>query len=203
MSNVSVIVILRHFNRPWSARLASEYHAFDNREVLLNSHRVFTLLFAVVLVGAGSAQDQGGGGQEPPVNAGVPRDAHWWTSLSGNTKNTFLDGYKAAMSHVNAKLFSGCVDEGKKIQARVIANPRAAIPPDDLTQSFNLCVLAGSFDFGFEQRELRNGVDEFYKDTQNSNVPIDVALQHVRDVLESKRPKNMSGIGSPSGKTHQ
>jgi hypothetical protein len=113
-----------------------------------------------------------------------------------------LDGYKAAMSHVNAKLMGGCVNEMKKIQSRVVSNPRAAIP-DDVTQSWNLCVLAGSFDFGFEQRELRNGVDEFYKDTQNSNVSIDVALQHVRDVLESKRPKNGSGIGGPQGQTHQ
>jgi hypothetical protein len=167
---------------------------FDYREVPLNSHRIFTFLFAVVLVGIGSAQDQGAGAQKPPAKAAAPRDARWWTSLSGNTKNTFLDGYKAAMSHVNAKLFAACVEEGKKIQARVIANPRAAIL-DDTTQSFNLCVLAGSLDFGFEQRELRNGVDEFYTDIQNSNVSIDVALQHVRDVLESKRPKNGSGIG--------
>jgi hypothetical protein len=171
-------------------------------EVPLNSHRVFTLLFALVLVGVGSAQDQGAGAQKPPVKAAAARDARWWTSLSGNTKNTFLDGYKAAMRHVSAKLFASCADEGKKIQARVIANPRAAIL-DDAKQSFNLCVLAGSFDFGFEQRELRNGVDEFYEDTHNSNVLIDVALQQVRDVLESKRPKNMSGIGSPEGETHR
>jgi hypothetical protein len=161
----------------------------------LNSRRVFTLLLAVVLVGVGSGQDKGAGAQEPPVKAVAPRDARWWTSLSGNAKNTFLDGYKAAMRHASAKLFATSADEGKKIQAKVIANPRAAIL-DDATQSFNLCVLAGSFDFGFEQRELRNGVDEFYKDTQNSNVLVDVALQQVRDVLESKRPKNGSGIGA-------
>jgi hypothetical protein len=32
------------------------------------------------------------------------------------------------------------------------------------------------------------------KDTQNSQVPIDDALQHVRDVLQSKRPQ-AHGIG--------
>lgn len=170
------------------------YHVFDDREAPLKNHRIFTFLFAVVLVGIGSAQDHGAGAQKAPVKAAAPRDARWWTSLSGNTKNTFLEGYKAAMSHVNAKLFGACVEEGKKIQARIMANPRAATL-DDAEQSFNLCVLAGSFDFGFEQRELRNGVDEFYKDTQNSSVSIDVALQYVRDVLESKRPKNGSGIG--------
>jgi hypothetical protein len=171
-------------------------------EVPLNSHCVFALLLAVVLGGVGSAQDQGAGGQESPGKAAVPRDARWWASLSGNTKNTFLDGYKAAMSHVNAKLFTECADEMKKIQSRVISNPRAAIPEGDVTPSWNLCVLAGSFDFGFEQQDLRDGVDEFYKDAQNSNVPIDVALQHVGDVLESKRPKG-GGIGGPQGETHQ
>lgn len=106
------------------------------------------------------------------------------------------------MSRVNAKLFTGCADEMKKIQSRVISNPRAAIPEGDVTQSWNLCVLATSFDFGFEQRDMRNGVDEFYKDAQNSNVPIDVALQYVRDLLESKRPKGQ-GIGGPARETHQ
>lgn len=175
----------------------------DDREVLLNSHRVFTLLFALLLVGVGAAQDQGAGSQELPVKAAAARDARWWTSLSGNTKNTFLDGYKVAMRHVSAKLFATCLDEVKKIQAKVISNPRATIPADDLEQSMSLCILADSFDFGFEQRELRNGVDEFYKDTHNSTVLIDVALQQVRDVLKSKKPKSMSGIGSPQGEPHR
>jgi len=108
------------------------------------------------------------------------------------------------MSRVSNRLFTECADKMKKFQSRIMSDPRAAtaIPEGDVTQSWNLCVLAGSFDFGFEQRDLRNGVDEFYKDPQDSSVPIDVALQHVRDVLESKMPKG-GGIGGPKGETQQ
>jgi hypothetical protein len=186
--------------------MAREVYAFDDREVPLNSHRVFTLLLAVVLVGVGSAQDRGAGGQQPLVNAAVPRNAHWWTSLSDDTKNTFLDGYTAAMSHVSNRLFSECADKMKKITSKITSDGRTvpiAPSPDaagNITQIWNLCVLGGSFDFGIEQRDLRNGVDEFYKDAQNSHVPIDVALRHVRDI---KSPKNGSGIGGPQGETRQ
>src|SRR5580704_15899559 len=173
---MSVMAIVTTFNRPWSACPASEYHAFDDREVPLNSHRVFTLLFAVVLVGAGSAQDQGAGGQEPPVKAAA-QDARWWTSLSGDAKSTFLDGYTAAMRHVNSTLFTECADKMKKITSKITPDGRVIpiVPAPDapVLQIWNLCVLAGSFDFAFEQRDLRNGVDEFYKDTQNSHVPVD------------------------------
>jgi hypothetical protein len=174
--------------------------------VALNSHRVFTLLFVVVLVGVGSAQGQGADGQEPPVKI-AERDARWWASLSGDAKSTFLGGYSAAMSHVSNTLFAECADKMKKITSKITPDGRVVtiVPTPDapVSQIWDLCVLAGSFDFGFEQQDLRNGVDEFYKDTQNSQVPIDVALRHVRDILQSKRPKNYGGIGGPQGQPHQ
>jgi hypothetical protein len=152
------------------------------------------------------AQAQGGQGPngQESVKAAVPKDALWWTGLSGEAKNTFLEGYTAAMSRVSNRLFTECADKMKKFQSKIMSDPRAAssLPEGEVMQSWNLCVLGGSFDFGFEQRDLRNGVDEFYKEAQNSHVPIDVALQHVRDVLESKRPKGQ-GMGGPQGETHQ
>jgi len=111
------------------------------------------------------------------------------------------------MSHVNNTLFTECADKMKKITSKITPDGRVIpiVPAPDapVLQIWNLCVLAGSFDFGFEQRDLRNGVDEFYKGTQNSHVPIDAALQQVRDILQSKRPKNGSGMGGPQGETHQ
>jgi hypothetical protein len=59
----------------------------------------------------------------------------------------------------------------------------------------NLCRIGALFDFEFEERDLRAGIDEFYKDSQNVPVPIDSALQHVRDILKAKRPPS-GGIGS-------
>lgn len=144
---------------------------------------------------------QAQGGQEPdgqgPAKAAAVRDARWWTGLSVDAKNTFLDGYTAAMSRVSNSLFTECAEKMKKIQSKIMSNPRTVLPQGEVTQSWNLCVLGGSFEFGFEQRDLRIGVDEFYKDTKNSHVLIDVAMQHVRDVLQkTKRPEG-AGIGSP------
>jgi len=65
--------------------------------------------------GVRSAQAQGASGEEPPVKAAV-RDARWWTSLSGDAKNTFLDGYTDAMSRVSNRLFTECADKMKKME---------------------------------------------------------------------------------------
>lgn len=168
----------------------------------MKSRRVFTLLFAIAL-GAGLAQAQGGQGStgQETLKSAVPRDARWWAGLSGDAKNTFLDGYTAAMSRVSSTLLTDCADKMKRFQSVIMSDPRAGapVPKGDVMQSWNLCVLGGSFDFGFELQDLRNGVDEFYKEAQNSHIPIDVALQHVRDILEGRRPKGQ-GIGAISPK---
>jgi hypothetical protein len=52
----------------------------------------------------------------------------------------------------------------------------------------NVCKLAPSFDFEFEEQDISRGLDNFYEDSPNIRIPIDVAMQHVRDVLQSKRP---------------
>ena len=112
----------------------------------MNSRRVFTLLFAIAL-GAGMAQAQGGQGSngQGSVKAAVPRDARWWTGLSGDAKNTFLDGYTAAMSRVSNRLFTECADKMKKFQSKIMSDPRAGavVPEGEVTQSWNLCVLGG------------------------------------------------------------
>lgn len=167
----------------------------------MDSPRVFTLLFVLAL-GTQAQCAQGTNGHEP-VKAAPPRDAHWWISLSGHAKNTFLDGYMAAMGRVSNRLFTECADKMKKIATKTTPDgrtiPIVPAPDVDIPPIWSLCVLGGTFDFGFEQQDLRKGVDEFYKDAQNSQVPIDDALQHVRDVLQSKRPKRQ-GIGTISPK---
>jgi len=54
--------------------------------------------------------------------------------------------------------------------------------------NFTLCKVASSFDFGFgTHKELREGVEAFYKDPTNLTVPIEVALPRVRDALAYPR----------------
>ena len=53
------------------------------------------------------AQAQGGQGSngQESAKAAVPRDARWWTGLSGDAKNTFLEGYAASMSYSDPQDF--------------------------------------------------------------------------------------------------
>jgi hypothetical protein len=153
-----------------------------------------------MLLGVGLAQAQGDGstrGQQP-AQASVRNGAQWWTSLSDGSKNTFLDGYVAAMSRVSNRLFDECAEKMKKVSTKITSDgrsvPTVLAPDANVEQIWDFCVLGGSFDFAFDRRDLRKGVDEFYKETQNSQVPIGDALQHVRDVLQSKKPKGQ-GIG--------
>jgi hypothetical protein len=163
----------------------------------VNSRIVFTFLFAAAL-GVGAAQGQETSGQEPvkavPDSLSPPLRAldngQWWMNLSANAKDAFVDGYKAAMKHVSNKLSAECDDGLKNFQPGGIKDP-------DFKSIIHLCKIGQSFDFTFEQREIRTGLDEYYKDSKHASVPIDDAIQRVRDTLKSKRPNY--GIGGGIG----
>jgi hypothetical protein len=72
--------------------------------------------------------------------------------------------------------------------------PRNGAQEVDIVSSMTLCKIASSFDFDFDRKELREGVDGFSKDSTNLAIPIDVALQRVREALAAKRPRG-GGIG--------
>lgn len=74
--------------------------------------------------------------------------------------------------------------------------PRSGVDEVDIMSNFTLCEVASSFDFGYgTHKELREGVDTFYKDSSNLSVRIQVALQRVRDELAAKHPRGTAGIG--------
>ena len=64
----------------------------------------------------------------------------------------------------------------------------------DVASSWTLCKIAGSFDFDYDHKELREGVDTFYKDPANLAVPIEVALPRVRDAVAAKHPRGRAGF---------
>jgi hypothetical protein len=92
-----------------------------------------------------------------------------------------------AMTRASSTLANECADGIKRI------TPDGA-PDAVIKQIWKLCEIGGSFDFEFEQRDLRSGLDDFYKDSQNTSLLIDIALQRVGDILRSKRPP-VGGIG--------
>jgi hypothetical protein len=61
----------------------------------------------------------------------------------------------------------------------------------DMKVALNKCVEAEFFDFGVDERldrqKVRNGIDGFYKDSQNTRIPIDFAMEYVKDVLKGRK----------------
>ena len=113
----------------------------------------------------------------------------WWVSLSDEARNRFIERYTKAMDHVMSDLYTACAEEVK-------SPPRSGTDDVDAMSSMTLCKIGSSFDFNFgTHKELREGVDEFYKDSANLTVPIDVALQRVRDGLAAKHPRSTGVIG--------
>ena len=73
--------------------------------------------------------------------------------------------------------------------------PRSGVDEVDTMSKFTLCEVASSFDFGYgTHKELREGVDAFYKESTNLPVRIHVALQRVRDALAVKHPRGKVGV---------
>jgi hypothetical protein len=113
----------------------------------------------------------------------------WWVSLSDEARDRFIERYTKAMDHAVSALAAECAEEVKSL-------PRNGTDEVDVISSFTLCKIAGSLDFNFgTHKELREGIDGFYKDSTNLSVPIDVAMQRVRDVLAAKHPRGTGGIG--------
>ena len=147
-------------------------------------NRTAVALLIAVTLGTGLAQVESKSNQ--PVKI-VPGDGQWWMSLSDTAKDSFVAGYRIAMLRASTTLGNECAVDIENLK----------LPPQkpDLKSAMKLCSVGALFDFEFEERDLRGGVDEFYKDSQNAHVPIDIALQHVRDTLKAKRPPS-GGIGS-------
>ena len=117
----------------------------------------------------------------------------WWTGLTDQAKDRFIERYTKAMDHVMNDLATECSQGMRSLLEN--ERPRSGVDEADIMSNFTLCEVASSFDFGYgTHKELREGVDAFYKDSTNLSVRIQVALQRVRDVLATKHPRG-AGIG--------
>jgi hypothetical protein len=170
---------------------------FDSSTILGGNaliHRFFQFAIVVALV-SGFVQAQTKAPDTDSRNSALaPRAAEmgtgkWWVSLSDEARDRFIERYTKAMDRVMSALVTQCAEELKSL-------PRTGINDVDFISSMALCKIASSFDFNFgTHKELREGIDGFYKDSTNLSVPIDVAIQRVRDVLAAKHPRGAMGIG--------
>ncbi len=140
----------------------------------MKSRASFAFLLFLVLLGTGMAHAQSADGNILRLLS----NGEWWTGLSADTKVNFVDGYSTAMTRVNHVTHSLCVNNAKNAPTGGQLNATAAM---------DLCFIAESFDFNLDRRNLVNGIDEFYKDSRNTRIPIDSAIEYVRDKLKGKK----------------
>jgi hypothetical protein len=154
----------------------------------LTNRRILSLLLAVTL-GTGVALGQATSAQPPAKAAPNPflrlaGNGVWWVSLADDVKDNFVDGYVTAMVLVNHMVAAQCADDMKNL------HPGAQFDAEMKT-AMALCVNAEFFDFNIDERldrqKIRNGLDDFYKDSQNSRIPIDYAMAYAKDTLKGKK----------------
>jgi hypothetical protein len=92
---------------------------------------------------------------------------------SADSKSRFVEGYVAAMRRVNHVLHTDCMD--RKNAAKSSADTNAL-----LSEAINLCALAEFFDFDVDAHKLADGADDFYKDSRNTRLAIDLFGDAVR-----------------------
>lgn len=143
----------------------------------MKTHVGFALLLLPVLLGT----EMGHGQSLREIFLRQLGNGIWWDSLSDDSKGTFVDGYITAMNRINFFTHSECMDNVKDTK------PSDAEFMTKVKASMNLCAIAELFDFNVDKRKLESGIDEFYKDSLNTRIPIDYAMEYVRDKLKGKK----------------
>jgi hypothetical protein len=147
------------------------------------SNRIFALLLVMTLgVNVTSGQTAT---QPTKVDPFLRLEGNgvWWVSLTDDVKDNFVDGYVTAMVRVNHMIAAQIPQDAKDL------HPGAQFDAKMKTIMV-LSVNAEFFDFideRLDRRKVRNGVDEFCKDSQNSRIPIDYAMAYVKDTLKGLR----------------
>ena len=146
------------------------------------------IVMLLVLAGSLVAQSAPTPSQTPAKTAPNPLlrlfgNGAWWTNLPDDVKDTFVDGYITAMAHVNFIVAHECAD------ARNNLKPGPKFDADMQT-AMALCATAEWWDFSVDERldrqKVKNGIDAFYKDPQNTRITIDYAVEYTRDELKGR-----------------
>ena len=152
----------------------------------MTNYRVLALLLALTLAGEMAAA-QATAAQGPAKAAPNPflrllANGVWWASLPDDAKDAFVDGYSTAMGDAHYLMTGMCKLRTKAIQPKANSEQFNA----EVKGVLDLCMIGQEFDF--EVGSLRAGVDEFYKEPQNTRIPIRDALSYARDKLKGNKP---------------
>jgi hypothetical protein len=106
--------------------------------------------------------------------------AYWWNSLSGEEKDSFVDGFTTAMSRVESVTNGFAKDARNKLTTGPTFD-------EQMKTAMLLSLLSSEFDYKGSNDSLRAGLDDFYKDPLNARIMVSLALGHVRDQLEGRK----------------
>jgi hypothetical protein len=104
----------------------------------------------------------------------------WWNRISEAEKDAFINGFMTAMARVNS------VAVGVSEATMKEAKPGAANFNEKLYQAMDLRMLGKTFDFKLD-KPLKPRLDEFYKDPLNVRIPVQYAMDYVRDEIAGKK----------------
>jgi hypothetical protein len=110
----------------------------------------------------------------------APTDGEWWSRISLEARWYFVLGYTNSMESVRRTLLALYKDGTKDLAP---GDPQFKARSDAL---ISLAGLAEHYDYDVDFKKLVDGVDEFYKDPQNTYIRRELALQYVRDTLNGK-----------------
>jgi hypothetical protein len=104
----------------------------------------------------------------------------WWNNISEAEKDAFIDGFMTAMARANSMAVG--VSEATVKEAK----PGAANFNEKLYEAMGLRMLGQTFDFKLDM-PLKPRLDEFYKDPLNVRIPVQFAMDYMRDEMAGKK----------------
>ncbi len=104
----------------------------------------------------------------------------WWNLISETEKDSFLDGYMTAMERAN----SVAVSMGNSFVQE--AQPGAADYNQKFYGGMYLRMVGQTFAYSADE-PLKPKLDEFYKEPLNARIPVQLALEHIRDEMSGKK----------------
>jgi hypothetical protein len=133
-------------------------------------------LFAVVLVLSGAA-----------VAADKPQnDGYWWANLSAQYRAGYVWGYLAGMSHANTGKLGQCLSFAKDLQ-------QAKFPNTSLKQVIDTFCTYPDDDYdSITVGQFVDGITSFYSDYRNKQLPIEWAMEYIRDEVKGKPGAELS-----------
>ncbi len=117
---------------------------------------------------------------EPGWFKAVGNYGGWWNNLTEAEKDAFIDGFTTAMARAN----SVAVGVSEAIMKEV--KPGAANFNEKVYEVMDLRILGQTFDFNLD-KPLKPRLDEFYKDPLNVRIPVQLAMDYVRDAMSGKK----------------